>query len=106
MLRPLLSCVLSTLSTALAQTVVINEVSSVQSERLLQYPPGALPKLGAGPRWHDLVFPVPAWWQAGNGPFGFGYIQTTNLQTAMLGKTPVVYLRRDFTVNAGDAGST
>lgn len=88
-----------------AQTVVINEVSSVQSDRLLQYPPGALPKLGAMPRWHDLDFVTPTWWQSGAGPFGFGYTQTTNLSTAMVNKTPVVYLRREFTVPAATATS-
>jgi hypothetical protein len=89
-----------------AQSVVINEVSSVQSDRLLQYPAGALPRLGAMPRWHDLDFVTPGWWQTGAGPFGFGYTQTTNLASAMVNKTPVVYLRREFTLTATAAGST
>lgn len=88
----------------LAQSVVINEVSSVQSDRRLQYPTGGLPKLGAMPRWHDLDFVTPGWWQTGAGPFGFGYTQTTNLST-MVNRTPVVYLRREFTVPVGTAGS-
>jgi hypothetical protein len=106
MIRLPILLVLATVPSALGQTVVINEVSSVQNKRLLQYPPGALPKLGATPRWHDLDFPVPSWWQSGTGPFGFGYSQSTNLQAAMVGKTPVVYLRREFSVSSGDAGST
>jgi hypothetical protein len=89
-----------------AQTVVINEVSSVQSDRLLQFPAGELPRLGAMPRWHDLDFVIPTWWQTGAGPFGFGYTQTTNLASAMVNRTPVVYLRREFTVPAGTASST
>ena len=93
------------LASAAAQTVVINEVSSVQSARRLQYPAGALPKLGALPRWHEAAYAVPAWWQSGAGPFGFGYTQATNLQTPMVGRTPVVYLRREFSVSAGTAGS-
>ncbi|HET6409694.1 MAG TPA: chitobiase/beta-hexosaminidase C-terminal domain-containing protein, partial [Chthoniobacteraceae bacterium] len=57
------------------------------------------------PRWHDLNFATPGWWQSGVGPFGFGYTQTTNLASAMVNVTPTVYLRREFTVNAAIAGS-
>lgn len=85
--------------------VVINEVSSVQNERLLQDPEGAPPKLGATPRWHDPEFAVPAWWAAGAGPFGFGYTQATDPQAEMLGITPVLYLRRAFTATAAQAAS-
>ena len=97
-------CAAASALCALAQ-VTIQEVSSVQNERLLQFPAGALPKLGALPRWHEPAFAVPSWWQSGAGPFGFGYTQTTNLSTPMLGKTPAVYLRRSFTVSAGQAAS-
>ena len=100
------ACLAFLLGTVAAQNVFINEVSSVQSDRRLQYPAGALPKLGALPRWHEAGFATPSWWQSGAGPFGFGYTQTTNLQTPMLGKTPVVYLRREFTVSGANAGST
>ncbi len=98
-------CLALTLSSASAQNVVIHEVSSVQSDRRLQFPPGALPKLGALPRWHELDFTLPSWWQSGAGPFGFGYTQTANLQTPMVGKTPAVYLRKEFTLSAATAAS-
>ncbi len=98
-------CLSFSLAPVYGQNVVINEVSSVQSDRQLQFPAGALPKLGALPRWHEAGFAVPSWWLSGVGPFGFGYVQTTNLQAAMLGKTPVLYLRREFTVSAADAAS-
>lgn len=86
--------------------VVINEVSSVQSDRVLQKTSTGLKKLGNLPAWHELDFTVPGWWQSGTGPFGFGYTQTTNLQTPMQGITPVAYLRRAFTLTAGQAAST
>jgi hypothetical protein len=85
--------------------VVINEISSVQSDRLVQRPPGAPPKLGNLPAWHELGFSVPAWWQSAPGSFGFGGTQTTNVQSAVQNKTPVLYMRRDFTLSAAQATS-
>ncbi len=85
--------------------VVINEVSAVQSERLLQHPVGAPPKLGALPAWHELAFAIPSWWGSGAGPIGFGYTQATNVQTAVQNKTPVLYLRREFSLSAAQAAS-
>lgn len=85
--------------------VVINEISSVQSDRLLQKTSTGLKKLGNLPAWHELDFTVPGWWQAGPGPHGFGYTQGTNVQAAVQNLTPVLYVRRDFTLNAAQAGS-
>ena len=85
--------------------VIINEVSSVQSDRLLQHPAGGVPRLGNLPAWHEPGFSVPTWWQSSPGSFGFGYAQATNVQAAMQGKSPVLYMRRDFTATAAQAGS-
>ena len=84
--------------------VILNEASSVQSDRLLQTTAGGQKKLGNLPAWYDTDFAVPVWWQSGAGPLGFGYTVGTDLQTAMLNKTPVAYVRRDFTLTAGQAG--
>lgn len=94
-----------TLAGSASAEVIINEVSAVQSDRLLQHQAGGLPKLGCLPAWYELDFTVPSWWQNSAGPFGFGYSQTTNLQAAMLNKTPVVYMRRDFTPSAAQLDS-
>ncbi len=93
------------ISSGSAQQVVINEVSSVQNDRLLQRPPGAPPRLGNMPAWHELDFAVPSYWQNGPGPLGFGYTQATNVSGAMLNKTPSLYLRRSFSVSAAQASS-
>ena len=96
----------ASMATQAPAQVIINEVSAVQSERLLQHPAGAPPKLGALAAWHELAFATPAWWGSGAGPIGFGYSQATNVQTAMQNKTPSLYLRREFSLTAAQAGST
>ncbi len=101
-----LLCQFLCMAPALHAQVVINEMSSVQSDRLLQKTSSGLKKLGNLTAWHELGFSVPGWWQVGTSPFGFGYTQTTNLQASMQGITPVVYLRREFPATALQAGST
>ena len=100
------SVLAAVLATTASAQVVINEVSSVQSNRVLQHRTGLPPKLGAMPGWQELEFIVPGWWQSGAGPVGFGYSQVTNVQSAVQSKTPVLYLRREFTLSAAQASST
>lgn len=88
-----------------AQQVVINEVSSVQNDRLLQRPPGLPPRLGNLPAWYELDFSLPPFWRSGAGPHGFGYTQVTNVSGAMLNKTPALYLRRLFNATTAQAAN-
>ncbi|RYD89331.1 MAG: hypothetical protein EOP50_17690, partial [Sphingobacteriales bacterium] len=91
--------------TGFAQQVVISEVSSVQSDRLLQRPAGAPPRLGNMPAWHEPQFVEPSFWKSGTGPFGFGYSVATNVSTVVLNKTPSLYLRRSFSATAAQVAS-
>ena len=85
--------------------VVINEVSSASSERLLQWTASGVPRLGSGIPWNDNAFPETGW-LSGALPAGWGSTVGTNLQTAMQSKTPSLYLRKSFTVTAAQAAST
>lgn len=88
----------------LTAQVTINEVSSVQSDRLLKYPIGGLPSLGALPAWYTAEYGIPSWWSGGVGPIGFGASQATSV-ASMQGSTPVLYLKRQFTVTPSQAAS-
>ena len=96
------------LSSAQAQSVVINELSTTQSDRVLQFPSGSPPRLGPlGLRWCDPG-PLPAGFAAtGIGPFGFGVGgEGTNLGSRMLTRTPGLYLRKEITLTAAQAAMT
>ncbi|HEX2750913.1 MAG TPA: hypothetical protein VHM91_23100, partial [Verrucomicrobiales bacterium] len=102
--RALLALSLS-LSAAKAQSVVINELSASQSDRVLQFPAGGPARLGPlGPRWCDPG-PQPAGFATqGPGPFGFGYGgEGTTLLSAMNGKALSLYLRKEITLTAAQA---
>ncbi len=94
--------------------VVINEVVHAASERQLRWPTPTTPKLGTGPAFYEVGFDDSAakGWQSGPGPFGFGTTTPaapafgTNTQTQMQNLTPTLYLRKTFTVSAGDAAKT
>jgi len=91
-----------------AQSVVINELSATQSDRVLQFPAGGAPRLGPlGQRWCDPG-PLPDGFSAtGIGPFGFGVGgEGTNLSSRMLGSYVGLYLRKEITVTAAQAAST
>src|SRR5262245_35360880 len=86
-LRPFLALGLS-LTTAAAQSVVINELSATQSDRVLQFPAGSAPRLGPlGQRWCDPG-PLPTGFStSGAGPFGFGVgTEGTNLSSQMVSR--------------------
>lgn len=96
------------------QDVVINEVVHAPSGRQLRWPTATTPKLGTGPAFYEASFDdSPAkGWQSGPGPFGFGTTNPaapafgTNTQTQMQNLTPTLYLRKTFTVSAGDVSKT
>lgn len=99
--RPFLALGLS-LGTAMAQSVVINELSATQSDRILQFPAGAAPRPGPlGPRWCDPG-PLPAGFsRSGPGPFGFGVGgEGTNLSSQMLTRAMSLYVRREITLTS------
>ena len=103
--RFLLTAALAAFAVVARGQVIINEVSSAASERLLQWTPGGVPRLGSGIPWNDNAFPETGW-LSGALPAGWGSAVGTNLQTAMLNKTPSLYLRKNFTVSAAQAAST
>ncbi len=94
--------------------VVINEVVNAPSERVMKWSASNIPTVGTGLPWYTLAFDdnVTKGWQTSIGPFGFGTFSNgtptigTNLQTQMVNLTPTVYLRKTFTVTAGNAAST
>lgn len=96
------------------QDVVLNEVVHAPSERQLRWPTATTPKLGTGPAFYEAGFDdsETRGWQSGPGPFGFGTttpaapVFGTNTQTQMQNLTPSLYLRKTFTVSAGDAART
>lgn len=92
--------------------IVINELVNAASDRVLKWDANGVPRLGTGVSWYQAAFTETAW-QTGTAPFGFGTFATspttaiaTNLQTQMYYLTPSVYLRKTFTVSAGDAAKT
>ena len=91
-------------SSGMAQ-VIINEMASASNERMLKWSAAGVPTLGTGINWNASNF-IDTAWSSGNLPAGWGSTVSTNLQTAMLNKTPTVYFRKTFTVNATDAART
>lgn len=113
MLRSLLFVVVSCLLafTQARADIVINEVVTNASDRLLRYDAAGVPRIGTGPIWYTSAY-NDSIWQNGPGPFGFGTTVPagtavgTNTQTRMQYLTPTLYLRKQFTVTAGQAALT
>jgi hypothetical protein len=90
--------------------VIINEVMTAGSERLLQWSAGGVPQFGFGTPWQAPAFDDSSW-QTGNGPFGFGSFTNvlpapavgTNTASQMQNLTPTLYLRKAFTATAAQA---
>jgi hypothetical protein len=84
------------------------EVMSAGSDRQLRWSAGGAARLGFGPAWHDSAYSDAAWF-SGSGPFGFGTFANvspapaigTSTATAMQYLTPTLYLRKAFSVTAG-----
>ncbi len=100
-------------SLPLRAQVVINEIMAAGSDRLLQWSPEGVPRLGFGTPWHSPGFDD-AVWLSGNGPFGFGSFANvspapaigTNMASQMVNLTPTMYLRKTFTPSTGQALSS
>jgi Lamin Tail Domain/CotH kinase protein/Chitobiase/beta-hexosaminidase C-terminal domain len=93
------------LTSAVHAQVIINEFAAASSDRLLRWLPDGTPRLGSGAAWMENGF-GDATWATGAVPMGWGTSVTTNLQSAMQNKTPTLYLRKAFTVSAGQAVMT
>ena len=85
--------------------VVINEFAAASSDRLLRWTADGSPRLGTGIPWQDSAF-LDAGWLTGTLPAGYGSTVSTNLQTAMVNKTPSCYFRKSFTVSPAQAALT
>jgi|GEM_PF-2428609 len=87
--------------------VVINEFMANPSDRQLTWDAATgQPRLGSGYDWQSAAYSDAAW-SSGNLPAGYGVAGlNTNLAATMQNRTPNVYLRKTFTVTAGDAAST
>ncbi|MEO8352263.1 MAG: lamin tail domain-containing protein, partial [Chthoniobacteraceae bacterium] len=75
--------------------VVLNELAASTSERQLLWNSDGTARVGTARVWSDPAFNDSAW-QTGSLPAGWGYSVSTNLQSAMRGKTPSLYLRKSF----------
>jgi autotransporter-associated beta strand protein len=92
----------------LAGQVRINEVVASASDRILQRTAGSHPKVGNLTPWQAPGFDDSAW-RSGNSPFGFGTFSgltfNTNTGLEMQNRVASLYLRKTFTVTAGQASS-
>jgi hypothetical protein len=87
------------------QTVVINELSATQSDRVVRYNAAGAPELGVRPYWYEVDFPLSTAWAPLTGPLGSGFTGISNMQ-AQLARSPAFYVRREFTLTAAQAAST
>lgn len=113
-LRPLIAlCCALAFAAPLPAQVRLNEVMSAGSDRVLRWDANGMARLGFGPAWHEPAY-SDAGWSSGSGPFGFGTFVNvapsptigTSTATQMQYLTPTLYLRKSFSVSAGNAGRT
>ena len=84
----------------------INEISATHSDRLLVREPGEYPRVGNTIPWQDADYDDSNW-RSGNGPFGFGTSVSpgTNVAGDIQNFSLSLYLRKTFSVSAGNAAS-
>lgn len=84
----------------------INEISATHSDRLLVREAGEYPRVGNTIPWQDPDYDDSSW-QSGNGPFGFGTSLGlgTNVSGEIQNFSPSLYVRKTFSVSAGNAAS-
>ena len=59
--------------------------------------------MGSGTAWMEPDF-IPRGWSSGNLPAGYGFAGLgTDLTTTMKGKTPTLYLRKEFSLTSTQA---
>ena len=86
--------------------LLINELATTHSDRLLVREAGAYPRVGNTIPWQSAGYDDLNW-QSGNGPFGFGtsFSIGTNVSGEIQNFSPSLYLRKNFNVSAGNAAS-
>lgn len=88
--------------------VVINEISAANSDRQLKRTADGYPVPGTTPPWYADAFDD-SLWKESKGPFGFGSFSGVTLGLNVSGllqnKVPSLYLRKAFSVTAGQAAS-
>ena len=91
-----------------AGQVRINEVVAAASERIVQRPAGQYPRVGNTTPWHQAAYDDSGW-RTGTSPFGHGSFTGVtlgrNLGLEMQNRVASLYLRKTFTVTAGQAAS-
>ena len=92
-------------SPAQAQQPVISEIAAATSQQTLRKDSAGLLRMGSGTAWYEPGYDA-SWWPVGHGRWGYGSSVGTNTQTAMQGRTAMLYLRREFQVTAAQAAST
>lgn len=85
--------------------VLINEISSTHSGRVLRWDDNDQPFVGSGPAWWAPSFDASTW-RRGNMPIGYslGAI-STNLSSTLSNKSPSFYVRKEFTASPAQASS-
>jgi len=83
--------------------VLINEFSAAPSQQQLSWNSNGVPRMGSGVGWMEPSF-VPHGWSSGTLPAGYGFTGLgTDLTSAMSGKTPTLYLRKEFSLTSTQA---
>ncbi|MDB6034798.1 MAG: hypothetical protein JWM16_5136 [Verrucomicrobiales bacterium] len=87
--------------------VVINELFSSPSDLQLSYRSNGIPQLDSGISWMEPGFSGDGSWSSGTLPAGYGFGGlSTDLSSTMKGKTPSVYLRKEFYLTPEQAAFT
>lgn len=86
--------------------IVINEIVTKSSDRLLRWDTNNQPYVGSNPPWRNDDF-NDSLWKTGRTPIGYdlGTINT-NLGNTLRRNSPSLYIRKDFNVPAGKAASS
>lgn len=94
------------LATALHSQVAINEIVATSNDRVFSRDDNGVARLGGGTQWWEEAYDD-SQWSSGTTPIGFGYGDiSTNVSSAVLGKTPTLYMRHNFTATSSQASSS
>ncbi|YCM43333.1 lamin tail domain-containing protein [Verrucomicrobiaceae bacterium 227] len=91
-----------------AYPVIISEFSATSNDRIFERDANGVAALGGGTQWWEIDY-RDDFWRPGATPIGFGTSYTdinTNVQEALVNKTPTLYLRQSFDLTAGEAANS
>ncbi|MGJ8696580.1 MAG: chitobiase/beta-hexosaminidase C-terminal domain-containing protein [Verrucomicrobiaceae bacterium] len=103
----LVPCLLAALPFIGEAGLLLNEFSATHSDHLLVREAGEYPRVGNTIPWRSADYDDTGW-QEGNGPFGSGVSGLTvgtDVTGEVQGRTPSLYLRKEFNASAGEAAS-